>query len=470
MQDQIQIKKLTVKDYLKIEFYTIDDVGDLVLITGDNEVGKTSFLKAINEVCNPTATAKLPFMIHNNKEKSEIFIEFTNGVTAERTMTPTTNKLKVIDNGSPVSKPKDFLSSMIGYHPFNPIDFFGADKKKRRQILLEASPFELNNESLLEILRLTLLENPDIKSDPGYAVPVKLEDLNFDQHGLLVLEDLKKEVYGIRKTQNEHVVRLQRSIELEKREIPDTFDVEKFKDFNFEEKTKELQKANDTITLLKSIEAKKEAAVITHKESAQRIEQLETQLTRIKEDQRMREEIIHKYSKDLLAIEHPDTNSIQAELNEFNSSQKTILKLEGIEQHEKDYQQEKDYHTSLDDFYKLLANDVPKHVLKTMPMPIAGLEFKEDNIFINGIDLDNLSTKQQIDLSVQIAMSLTNAGFICVDRFESFSPENKNIFIDACKDKGFQLFVTTVSSGPLQVSKSVDEAIDKADPDFEVQE
>lgn len=451
--EKIQIKMLTIKDYLKIEFYKIDDAGNLVLITGDNETGKTSFLKAINEVFNPTATAKLPYMIHNEKDKAEILVEFTNGVTAERTMTQTSSKLKVIENNSPVNKPKEYLAAMVGFSPFNPIDFFDAKKDKRRQILLEASPFEFNYKGLCDIISITAKKS-DLGIEAGTAMPIDLHQFNYAQHGLIVLDEIKKNVYGIRKTQNEHVVRLQKSLELEKREIPDTFDVEKFKDFDFGAKTEELKNANIKINCMKSLETEIEYKTEMRDKSVTRMQEIRDELDSLEQQIITDNEIIEDRQGELSRMKRPDIDSIQDELSDYNCSKRTILKLESIDQHEIDYGKEKEYHSSLDDFYKLLANDVPKHVLKTMPMPIAGIEFKDDDILIDGIEIDNLSTKQQIDLSVQIAMSLTKAGFICIDRFESFSPNNQQLFLDACHGKGFQLFVTSVDSGELKVSSS----------------
>ena len=130
----MRITKLKIQNYLGIACFETDNLGHLNLITGDNGVGKSTILKAIREGLE--SSGKDPDLIHGNEDRAEIFIELDGKIEIERRITPTSNTVKVTEDGEDVKKPQAYLNAIAGPLAFKPVDFFKADIKAQRRMLL----------------------------------------------------------------------------------------------------------------------------------------------------------------------------------------------------------------------------------------------------------------------------------------------------------------------------------------------
>ena len=68
-----------------------------------------------------------------------------------------------------------------------------------------------------------------------------------------------------------------------------------------------------------------------------------------------------------------------------------------------------------------------------------------DDILINGVSIDNLSSSEQLKFGLQIVRAL-NGDFkvICVDGIESLDAESFEFFLKEIEDDSYQYFVTRV--------------------------
>ena len=118
----MKITKITIRNYMGIKQLQPGALGKFNVVTGGNGVGKSSVVKAISEAVKSTGVD--PTLIYLGEDKAEILIEIDDKIQVERTITPTANTVKVVDNGTPVNKPQTFLKRLLGPYNFNPVDFF----------------------------------------------------------------------------------------------------------------------------------------------------------------------------------------------------------------------------------------------------------------------------------------------------------------------------------------------------------
>ena len=135
----MKITKLRILNFLGISRLSIDRCGKINRITGGNGTGKSSVLKAITAAFKSSGVD--PMLIRTDEDKAEILIELDNNVTIERTMTSRTNTARVTVGQEPVSSPQTYLKSLFSSLSFNPVEFFLADKKERRRLLLQVFSF-----------------------------------------------------------------------------------------------------------------------------------------------------------------------------------------------------------------------------------------------------------------------------------------------------------------------------------------
>ena len=100
------------------------------------------------------------------------------------------------------------------------------------------------------------------------------------------------------------------------------------------------------------------------------------------------------------------------------------------------------------------ARTLPQTLLESVDCPIEGLGIDQNGeITINDLPIKNLSTSQQIKLSLEIAKVTSGAmKLICIDRFESLDSEMQKEFLAQMEGDGFQYFITQVTDGELTVS------------------
>lgn len=99
---------------------------------------------------------------------------------------------------------------------------------------------------------------------------------------------------------------------------------------------------------------------------------------------------------------------------------------------------------ALDKAVKALADDAPAALLSASD-GIKGLSIDGDDIFLDGVSLDQLSGQERLFFAVEIARRLNaKSKLLCVDGIEVLDAEHRKAFIDAATKDGFQLIATRV--------------------------
>jgi hypothetical protein len=427
----MRITKISIRDYLGIGVFKIDKLGKLNRITGGNGVGKSAVIKAIIEAFKSSGID--PNLIRVNTENAEIIIELDEKILIQRLITPTSNSVKVVSEGQPLNSPQRWLNSILGPFNFNPVDFFLAKPKDRRQILLSAIPFYLDQEALGKVL------------DNGHQNAIDLSRFDFTKHGLEVLSDLQKEIYDRRHEQGLEVTRLKKAIEQDRLDIPETFDSKKFEGFDLQSKIDKLTEYNKFISQHKYDLDTLQANRIRAEQIVYEIRRLNKELGEIQTQGKALREKTDKFVR-------PDIESLQAEIREYQQSQKLIHKIEEIGRKEEELKKSDTIHKELEKLYKALTTEIPRKLLAQVKLPIDGLEIKGDDIFINGVAIEKLSTSEQIKFAVQIARALAGQlKVICVDRFESLDEDSRKLFEQEAGVDDFEYFMTVVTNGDLNL-------------------
>jgi hypothetical protein len=461
MENQdVRITAFRINNYLRIKDAVLTKAGDMNWVTGGNNTGKTTVLKAIKELF--VSSGVEPELIHEDAETGEIFVELNGHIKATRSLTATSNVVKVVDGDMPIEKPKAYLMSLLGGAnlEFDPTVFFlakgKAGRRERYEMILKGVEFVLDKEALLKT----------IAGEDGEVSLIDIEKFDFTKHGLKVMDGVKKDIYDRRTEKGRDVGQLKKSIAQDMTEIPDTFDTEKFQGFD-------VNKRLEDLTIAKDVESGHRADVerldyyrsqkddlnnsITNKQN--RIEQLLREADVLKEEinqvESDKDALIVKgvaLKKNIEGYVSPGTVAIQDEIAEYNDSQKLLLKLEAIADREKTLAFEQERHTALDNLYDVLVNRVSKAIMQQIKMPIKGLTLKDDKIYQNGINIERLSDSKQIAFAISMARVMAGKfKAIMADRLEAFDDDNRKAFNKECAGDGYQYWCTQVTNGPLQI-------------------
>ena len=181
----MKVRKIKIVSYRGVREAEIP-VGDGgVIAKGRCERGKTSFLDAFRAAL--VAQGVAPEDIHRGADKAEIIVEAdtqTSALRIRRGITRNGSSLTVTNaDGFKMDAPQTRLREMPGGGGFDPLDFFLAEEKRRRQIILDATPATVTVDDVRRWI-------------PEEAEPDAIVSL--DGHGFEVLSRLRRYYYELR--------------------------------------------------------------------------------------------------------------------------------------------------------------------------------------------------------------------------------------------------------------------------------
>lgn len=495
------IKRLVIKNCLGIEELVIN-AGQVNIVSGGNEVGKTSILGVIEKaLCNTQRGDKF---IKVGKERAYIEIDTDEGLSILRTVGKGEG-VKVTQDNIPVGSPETFLKGLFGgkeTFAFNPVDFMLKKDTEQTAILLKLLPIAVSPENANEWFG----ETPRV---------------NYEKHGLQVIKDIEKWFYDLRAEANSRVKATKDESEAIKKRLPDNYKVEEWEGVKLGEMFNELSEAR---TINQGIESGKqflanyeqEAGSIDNKYSVKETEikkEIEQEIKKITEaTQNRKSEILAEIAelekrKSLLLseIEHNETilstktsslkrladEKLKAITDEKNKELTSLkIKKQDTENYLSTHQpidtsaiQEKCTEAEKMKSFIPLAKEVvtlsnklsveeqtanhyddcvgiarrkPAELLSQVELPLEGLGINDVGIItINELPLSNLSTSKQIKVCLDIARATQKNAvlkLICVDKLEHLDPSQREEFFKQIEaDKETQYFVTQVTEGELKI-------------------
>ncbi|WP_027416488.1 hypothetical protein [Aneurinibacillus terranovensis] len=491
------IKRLEIKNALGIKELELSP-GQVNIISGGNEKGKTSLLESIEKAIN-NSERRAKF-VRDGESEALLYVELDNGLSVERKIKPDgKGTVNVTRNGEKIRKPETLLKSLVGEFSFNPIDFMNKKDKEQTEILLSLIPMRVTENDLLEwfgevpavnleqhaLQVLTYLSekyfydrrtvaNTEMK-DCQNEIQALFEQLpdnyNGEEWRYINLGDLYKRVQE-GQTINANREKSQQFIEgyeqrisalnnkylLQKKEQEEffAFKVQRVKD-GIEKEKQEIQSViNDyehqIEELKKMIDLKRKDLDSVEERAQVQIDSLESQkATNIAAIEKERTLEIEKVETNLTTAkeylekhQEIDITSIQSEAEEAERMKSFVPLYDKMKQAEITFEAKAAVAKQLDDYVKL-ARQKPAELLANIEMPVEGLGINEQmQITIDDMPIRNLSTSRQIKLALDIARATAGElKLINIDRFESLDAENQELFLKEIEGDGFQYFITT---------------------------
>jgi hypothetical protein len=213
-----KIKRLVTRQALGLEEFAVN-FGNVNIISGGNERGKTSILEVIEK--GLYNTDRRDRFVRTGADKAFIELETDDGMKVERTVSEDgSSNVKVTREGIPVRAPQTFLDQLFGVtkehkdvFAFNPVDFMMKPPKDQFKIILSMIPFSVTPSDMMQWF--------------GKVPPV-----NPNMHGLLVLKELEKYWYDARHEANGAVRATQAEVEALQKQLPDNYEVEQWENFS----------------------------------------------------------------------------------------------------------------------------------------------------------------------------------------------------------------------------------------------
>ena len=465
----MKVTKLKIKNLYGIEELNLD--GKSIELVGSNGVGKSSVLDAIRLAL--TNNSKRKYIVKKGETEGSVYVELGNGITIDRKKRTDKSDYKSIKDGTgnEINSPETFLKDIFTPLQLEPVEFLSMSEQEQNRILLNLIKFDKDKKEF-------------IKEKFG-------EEIDWVDYSNSILEILNEiqskdgKYYQAREEINRNARNEQAIVNDIAKDIPEGYDVEKWRDYTLSDKYEELNKKKDYNAKIDRAIAYKEdynnkISQLNDKENAilvkinadkeqekskinAEIQEYENKIALLKKEL---ENLDNKY----LAQETQAKNETIAEkakldenikvANEWASQNKEIVETleselkiaEEMKGHINEYDRmiEKQSHIetlvaqskTLTDKIEL-ARNLPGQILKEVEIPVKNLTVENGIPLVNGIPVNGLSEGEKLDLCIDITLAKeTNLKLILIDGIEKMSKANKERIYDKCRKAGIQIIST----------------------------
>lgn len=469
------IKKIRLKNTLGIEEKEITPK-QINIIEGKKGTGKTSILDAINTALS-NKNIRADF-VRKGETEAIMYVELSDGTIIEREKNlEKSDKIKVIADGYK-GQPETYLKSLFSDNQFRPISFIESTEKEQNKTLLGLVNIEWSKDNIKEWFG---------------EIP---EWVNYDQHILNILDHIQSqrgEYYLTRENINRDIRNKKAIVADILATLPENYQADKWRNANLSDLYSKVSKAHefnnailekknfldslqDKINTIELNYKEKQEAIseaikedinsfkIENDELKKRIEMLQKQI--LDNTQRIKDaEQSEKQKIELLKVEKQKEIEVLKAKAEAMATKEEAVDVSKIEEEANYAEKMKMYLNEFDNAMSInkevgdlvadtqiltekieKARELPGELLEKFSSPIEGLSVVDGIPLINGLPIKNLSTGEQLELAVKIAIHLAgDLKVILVDRLESLDTESQKIFIEKCKESGCQFFLTRVS-------------------------
>lgn len=427
--------------------------GLVTLAEGGNGAGKSALIDGL--LAAFSAKGIEGEVVTQGADKGRVLVKLSDGHTIRASFTPDgKRKVSVLTpDGDEKRAPQGWLDDLFGTSIINPVHFIELSPAEQRKVLLSALPIKVTQEDLQEWF--------------GEAVPV-----DTDKHGLEVLSEIEKLYYERRKTANTQVKSLKSELEVVGKDIPEGFDAAEWESVDTGSLTQQLQdigrieaekrqKLADADRIVRQADEWNVAAQQKRTKAdgitaeIARLQALHADLlaqaTEHEEGAAAEQERAEQVRAEAEAIEVPDKTIIEEKLAAYSQAQRVLQQIQNRDRLTFEIEMAEAAAANLDKQVEM-ARQKPKDLLAEASFPVDGLEFTEDDIRVNGLSIESLSSGEKLKLGVAIAKAMTGElGFICVDGAEVLDEENLQ-WLMAQADESHQFIITKVDAGELRVN------------------
>lgn len=469
----MKVTKLKIKNLYGIEELNLD--GKSIELVGSNGVGKSSVLDAIRLAL--TNNSKRKYIVKKGETEGSVYVELDNGITIDRKKRTDKSDYKSIKDGTgnEINSPETFLKDIFTPLQLEPVEFLSMSEQEQNRILLNLIKFD---------------------KDKRQFITEKFgEEIDWVDYSNSILEILNEiqakegKYYQTREEINRNARNEQAIVNDIAKDIPEGYDVEKWRNYTLSEKYDELNKKKDYNAKIDKSIAYKEDYDNKIKNLDNELDKKILQINGGKESEKYGKEtqiaeLKHRIELLQKEIENLDNeyqvyiNKAQAEYdtekakldenikvaNEWASKTKEETELieselkiaEEMKGHINEYDRmiEKQSHIetlvaqskTLTDKIEL-ARNLPGQILKEVEIPVKNLTVENGIPLVNNLAISNLSEGEKLQLCVDVTLGdENNLKLILIDGTEKLSEENRKKLYEICKEKGLTVIATRTTN------------------------
>lgn len=438
----MRLKHVKLTNCLAIEEMEIN-LGKITLIDGASETGKTSIIDSIrkgfkNEDIRPKFV--------NGEGKGIVFMQFDEDMEVTRTVkNDNKSTLKILKDGMAPQSPQGFLNALFGENDFAPVDWLKKKDKEQTEDLLKLMPIQVTNEDIEQLI--------------GKTVPA-----NYNQHGLVVCEEVEKHLMEVRKEINADVKAYKINIEDAKAELPADYEPERYRNVVLSDLFNEISKAeriNNEIDKSENIITNANANMSNiQSDYDARLEDLVQEFKRRKQDlinstnEKIEAEKAKVVAAELFIKEHKktDTTKMKEEVAEIERGQGYLRTFDKLQTSKTEFDKWSKEADKLTDMINKVR-EYPTVLLSKAKAPIEGMSVKNGMIEIDGLPIKNLSDGAKMRLAIKVAKATSGElKLILLNGFEQLNWSLQKEMFKEMQDDAFQYIITRVTDGPLAIS------------------
>ena len=466
------VKKLELVNFQVIKEFNANFEGNVYFITGDNELGKSTVLKAIGALLTGNRDAVLrngeskgfaKMVVGDDGEEYEVELKFTKAnPRGTLSIKQKTTGMKS-DNIS-------MLQKIFGYTDFDAVEFSrwsetAEGRRKQIEVVKSLLPEDVRkriadiDEKVAGLKSERTGVNRDAKTFASIA--------NESGKGLTT-EDIKKyvkpiDISDLLKEQNENAKLIEKAKGVRERLaerktqlelIPQRIEIE---ETNLHEKHKSIDSDLDKIT--KEVEAiikqqqerlakAKEDAKLQHENATK---QKDDAIAGINEEKTELETKISQAEKWLANYEsiNPEKCDTEEQLRKSEEYNKMCSKVSDYLAKKKQADDKKQQAEKMDADIANLSAEREK-LISTSKLPVAGLSFTDEGLELNGVPFvaGKVSDSQIMEVAAKLIIaSNPTVKVFRIARGESLGEKRLQAIIDIAKNNGFQGFIEEVKRG-----------------------
>lgn len=474
----MKITKVRIKNLFGITEMVSN--GKDVELTGNNGVGKSSFINAVRYAL--TNKSNLDIILRKGESEGEVIIETDSGLSIHRKKRDGKADYKAVKSPTDPDVKESVLREIFTELQLNPVEFLTMSKEAQNRIILDMIDFKWDLNW--------------IKEQFGEIVP----DVNYEQNILQVLFEIQAEKgYYFKKRQAINVEARNKKAFIDEigQTLPENYNADRWEKANLSDVYKRIERIrNDNAQIEKAknivqtwdnkaraIEAdlKIEVSAIERETDSSRaagekfIAELENKIKAARKDlEGLEEKKINRIAlaksksdaamskldgevsqfKELSGMEIKDFSDIQAEAEDIEKMKSFVNEYRRMVEMQEDVARLNDESAVFTGKIEK-ARALPGIILAKSNIPIEGLTIRDGIPLINGLPISNLSDGEKLALCVKVAAQKPESlKIILLDGVEKLSTVNRKKLYEELKQKGVQFVSTrTTDDKVLQVTE-----------------
>jgi DNA repair exonuclease SbcCD ATPase subunit len=394
------ITQLTAENIKKLSAVNITPDGNVVVITGKNDAGKSSVIDSIFY----GLTGKIPGkVVKSGEKKAKVRIETEDYIITrkfdEKFPGHTTRTLTIERDGAVLKSPQKMLDSLIGHLTFDPLEFSRLKAREQRDMLtgILGLDFTKQEEKQKELRSERTVVGRERDKAKGHY-----EAMDLDRKRAKEIPNKEVSVAKIN----------------EKKDAVST----------------EIEKMNNL-----KINIENMAAIIVN---------LEKKLAEIKEkieDTNATKSKLEEQMSDIdISSLISQRDKLNRDMSEADSTNAQIRLKQDWIQAEVEYVSKKAEYDNLTG----MINDIDSEkqgAIEASDMPVEGMTFDDNGVYIDGIPFDQLATSRKIKASMALAIAMNpTLKVILIDEGSELDSDSMKLIADMADEAGVQVWMTRV--------------------------